>query len=81
MANTSLVTVLRRPFTCPVCSGREFYDRQIKLNTGTAEFFDLGWANQSALGITCATCGRIEQFVGDALELWQVEGGYPAPKS
>jgi predicted nucleic-acid-binding Zn-ribbon protein len=81
MAKPSLVTVLGQPFNCPVCGGREFYDRRIKLNTGGAEFFDLGWANQSALGVTCVACGHIDEFVGDAVELWKVEGGYPSPDS
>jgi predicted nucleic-acid-binding Zn-ribbon protein len=81
MATANLITVNGRQFTCPVCDGREFYDRQIKLNTGVAEYFDMGWANQSALGVVCAACGHIDEFVGSAVELWKVDGGYPAPES
>jgi hypothetical protein len=72
-----LATVHRRPFNCLVCAGGEFQQRSIKMNTTAAEFFDLGWANQSALGLLCTGCGHVHEFVGDAVELWQVDGGYP----
>jgi hypothetical protein len=29
----------------------------------------------------CPVCGHIDEFVGNAVELWKVEGGYPAPAS
>jgi predicted nucleic-acid-binding Zn-ribbon protein len=76
MAN-ALVTVRGREFTCLVCGGREFGTREIKLNTTGMEFFDLGWANRSSLGVICAACGYVHEFLGDAVELWAVDGGYP----
>jgi hypothetical protein len=59
--------VYDRPLKCVVCGGEEFWDREVKLNTTGMEFFDLGWANRSALGVICARCGFIHQFLGDAI--------------
>ncbi len=66
-----LVTVLDRPLHCVVCGGAEFWDREVKLNSTGMEFLDLGWANQSALGLICARCGFVHEFVGDAVKLWE----------
>jgi hypothetical protein len=73
----ALVTVLKPPFTCRVCDGRQFWERAAKLNSTGAEFLGFGWANKSARAVICAACGFIHEFTGDALELWTVEGGYP----
>ena len=74
----TLATVRGRPFRCLVCGCREFWNREIKLNSTAMEFFDLGWANQSALGLLCTSCGFVHEFAGDAIELWTREGGYPS---
>jgi predicted nucleic-acid-binding Zn-ribbon protein len=75
----SLVTIgqARHPFHCSVCQGNVFQDRQIVLNTSGAEFFNVGWANQSATGLVCMRCGYVHTFMSDAIELWQADGGYP----
>jgi hypothetical protein len=75
----SLVTVGndRQPFTCTVCRGNLFYDREIKLNTTGAELFNMGWANESADGLVCAGCGYLHTFVSGSVELWKASGGYP----
>jgi hypothetical protein len=73
----NLATVHRKPFRCLVCRGSLFSQREVKLNTSGMEFFDLGWANASALGVVCEACGHIHEFVGDAVELWEPESGYP----
>lgn len=67
----------RHEFTCLVCEGREFASREIKLNTTGMEFFDLGWANRSSLGVICVSCGYVHEFVGDAVEFREIDGGYP----
>jgi hypothetical protein len=59
-----------------VCGGRLFHDREVKINTSAAEFFDLAWANQSATGLVCEQCGYLHTFVSD-VELWDPSGGYP----
>jgi predicted nucleic-acid-binding Zn-ribbon protein len=65
-------------FACPVCQGQLFTDREIKLNTTGAEFFNMGWANQSAVGLVCQKCGYLHTFVAD-VKFWKPEGGYPEP--
>jgi hypothetical protein len=72
-----LVTVHNRPLRCVVCGTGEFWDREVKLNSTGMELLDLGWANQSALGLLCANCGFVHQFVGDAVNLWKRDQGYP----
>ncbi|HKS98579.1 MAG TPA: hypothetical protein VJT31_03530 [Rugosimonospora sp.] len=59
--------VHNKPLQCVVCGGGEFWDREVKLNSTAMEFFDLGWANQSAIGVICARCGFVHQFLGDAI--------------
>jgi len=61
----------RRPFSCTVCRGNLFADREIKLNTSGAEFFNMGWANESATGLVCLQCGYVHIFISDAIELWK----------
>jgi hypothetical protein len=79
LKNPSLVTIGagRRRFSCPVCTGNLFYDREIKLNTTGAEFFNMGWANESAAGLVCQQCGYLHTFVSGSVELWQSDHGYP----
>ena len=76
MPERSIVTVRGVALRCPVCSCREFIDRQVTLNTSLA-FFDLGWSNEEAMALFCVNCGHIDSFVGDVVELWEPEGGYP----
>jgi hypothetical protein len=73
-----LVTVHDRPLRCLVCGADEFWDREVKLNSTGLELFDLGWANRSALGLICATCGFVHEFLGDAVSLWKRDHGHPA---
>jgi len=73
----ALVTIGRTPFTCQVCRSEQFFDREVKLNTSGMEFFDLGWANQSATGLVCTRCGYVHLFLNDSLEFWKPEHGYP----
>jgi hypothetical protein len=73
-----LATVHGRALHCLVCGGGEFWDREVMLNSSGMEFMNLAWANQSALGLICTTCGYVHEFVGDAVSLWDRERGYPA---
>jgi hypothetical protein len=72
-----LATVARRPFECHVCQGRTFHDREVKLNTTGMEFLNLAWANASAIGLICLTCGYVHLFMEGPMELWEEDGGYP----
>ena len=59
------------PFSCTVCQGRLFADREVKLNTSGAEFFGLGWANQSARGLVCLRCGYVHLFMPGMIRMWE----------
>ncbi|GDY29922.1 hypothetical protein [Gandjariella thermophila] len=72
-----LATLLGRPLRCLVCGGREFWSREVKLNSTGAEFLGLSWANQSAVGLICDACGYVHEFAGPRPELWKPERGYP----
>jgi predicted nucleic-acid-binding Zn-ribbon protein len=62
-----------QPIQCLICAGDQFWDREIKLNTTGMELFDMAWANQSALGLVCASCGYVHEFVGDAVQMWDTK--------
>jgi len=62
-------TIGDKRITCLVCGGNEFWDREIKLNTTGMELFDMAWANKSALGLVCAACGYVHEFLGDAVQM------------
>jgi hypothetical protein len=57
-----------------------FIDGEVKLNTTGAEFFGMGWANQSATGLICQVCGYVHVLAFWA-ELWDPLDGYPDPES
>jgi len=62
-------TIGDKAISCLICGGGEFWDREIKLNTTGMELLDLAWANRSALGLVCAGCGYVHEFVGDAVQM------------
>lgn len=73
----SLVTVHGRAFTCLVCDCDQFTAREVLMNTPGMELFDLAWANKSSLGVICAGCGYLHEFLGDAVQFWDASAGYP----
>lgn len=50
---------------CTLCEGELFWDREVQLNTAGMTFLKLDWANDSATGIQCADCSRLELFADD----------------
>lgn len=48
---------------CTVCKHDRFEYREAQLNTATATFFKLDWANESAACLTCNSCGHILWFL------------------
>ena len=73
-----LATMDGTPFVCLVCQGGLFEHRQLKMNTGAAEFFGFAWADRSADCMICTACGYVHWFDGNtAMETWDPEGGYP----
>jgi len=61
----------KHQFSCTVCQGRLFADREVKLNTSGAEFFGFGWANQSAKGLVCLRCGYVHLFMPGMVRTWE----------
>ncbi|KAF0193501.1 MAG: hypothetical protein FD169_2468 [Bacillota bacterium] len=41
---------------CPVCGGKDFYQRQTLLNTAGATFLGFDWANANADNYVCSHC-------------------------
>jgi len=62
-----------KPIVCLVCGANQFWDREIKLNTTGMELFDMAWANASALGLVCASCGYVHEFMGDAVQMFDTQ--------
>ncbi|MCK2238704.1 MULTISPECIES: hypothetical protein [unclassified Crossiella] len=77
MSTSRLATVRGRALRCLVCGDREFWSREVKLNTTGAEFLGLAWANRSALGLICESCGHVHLFAGKRPEPWDPKQGYP----
>ena len=61
----------KHPFSCTVCQGKLFADREVKLNTSGAEFLGVGWANQSAKGLVCQRCGYVHLFMPGMVRMWE----------
>ena len=58
-----------RRLDCLVCGGEQFDYREVLMNTKGMTLLDLDWANKTALGAICRTCGHVHTFMGDAVEL------------
>jgi predicted nucleic-acid-binding Zn-ribbon protein len=52
-----------RPLKCQLCNHHEFLRREGQLNTRAASFFNLDWANTSAICFVCDNCGYIHWFL------------------
>ena len=65
--------VAGKALQCLVCSGTQFWNREVKLNTSGAELMGMEWANESATGLECTTCGFIHEFTGNAIQLYRTE--------
>ena len=57
------VEVQGQVLRCQVCGHDEFHRRDAQLNTAVATFFNMDWANSSALCYVCDRCGYIHWFL------------------
>jgi hypothetical protein len=57
------VEIEGRPLLCEICGHDHFWRRKAQLNTSVATFFDLDWANSSAVCFVCDGCGYIHWFL------------------
>ena len=57
---------------CLMCDNDTFRKREVKLNSTGMELFDLAWANESATGLICWSCGHVHLFVNRDLQLYRL---------
>ena len=60
---TKSYEVAGKVLRCLVCGHEEFARRDAQLNTAMASFFNLDWANKSAVCFVCDRCGHIHWFL------------------
>jgi len=60
--NAETVEIFGRQLKCMVCEHDRFWKREAQLNTATASFFNMDWANDSGVCIICNKCGYIHWF-------------------
>lgn len=48
---------------CLVCCNDTFFERPAQLNTRMMTFFNLDWANKTAICRVCESCGFIHWFL------------------
>ena len=51
-----------KPVRCPHCDGAQFVAGQAQLNTALASLFELDWLNETAIILSCVSCGQIQWF-------------------
>jgi hypothetical protein len=59
------VEVKGKQLVCPHCGNEYFWHRSGQLNTATASFFGLDWANKEAHCFVCSDCTHISWFLGE----------------
>ncbi|MFI9291284.1 hypothetical protein [Streptomyces gardneri] len=74
MAKPVHAAVGEKKVRCLICGGDVFREREVKLNSTGMEFFNMAWANESATGLICRSCGYVHLFVRGSLTLYRAEG-------
>jgi hypothetical protein len=69
-ASKTFATVGDLRVTCLFCGAAEFDKREVKINTTGMELMDLGWANESATGLVCLSCGFVHTFASK-VQMWR----------
>lgn len=72
-APTFTAVAANRQVVCLHCRDQEFWQRRAKLNSAAAEFFDLGWASEESLVLTCSNCGYMSEFMPHGVKLTEVQ--------
>lgn len=68
-AATYRARAANKDVVCLHCGQGEFWQRRAKLNSAASEFFDVGWASEESLVLTCTTCGFMCEFMPRAVQL------------
>ncbi|MFJ3504492.1 hypothetical protein [Streptomyces sp. NPDC090135] len=71
MAKPVHAQVGEKKIHCLICEGDTFREREVKLNSTGMEFFNLAWANGSATGLICWSCGYVHLFANGNLSLYR----------
>ncbi|WP_086824397.1 zinc ribbon domain-containing protein [Streptomyces sp. NRRL B-24572] len=74
MAKAVQAMIGEHPILCPMCDSDTFRKREVKLNSTGMELFDLAWANESATGLICRSCGYVHLFVNRDLRFHRFRG-------
>ncbi|MEU3688468.1 hypothetical protein [Streptomyces narbonensis] len=74
MAKPVHAVVGEKKVHCLICGGDTFREREVKLNSTGMEFFNLAWANESATGLICGSCGYVHLFVPGSLKVYRAQG-------
>ncbi|GGR20403.1 hypothetical protein [Streptomyces roseolus] len=73
MAKPVRARIGNREIRCLTCGGDVFREREVKLNSTGMEFFNLAWANESATGLICWSCGYVQLFVNGGISLFRAD--------
>ncbi|MFD3659943.1 hypothetical protein ACFWVF_04950 [Streptomyces sp. NPDC058659] len=71
MAKPLHAAIGEHPILCLVCGNDGFRKREVLLNSTGMEFFNMAWANESATGLICWSCGHVHLFVNPALRTYR----------
>ncbi len=71
MARPLHAAIGERPILCLMCGNNTFREREVKLNSTGMEFFNMAWANESATGLICWSCGHVHLFVNRDLRTYR----------
>lgn len=58
-----------RNVSCLHCGNDHFWPREVRLNSGASEFFDVAWASPEATALICSECGFLMHFMPEFLAL------------
>ncbi|MEU9298043.1 hypothetical protein [Streptomyces sp. NPDC048266] len=54
-----------------MCGNNMFREREVKLNSTGTELLNMAWANESATGLICWSCGYVHLFVNRDLRTYR----------
>ena len=53
--------------TCPHCGGTRFIEGSALLDSRGSSLFGVEWAGDSAVTLTCTSCGHVDWFADEGL--------------
>ncbi|MGW7514581.1 hypothetical protein ACWGJ2_03185 [Streptomyces sp. NPDC054796] len=58
---------------CLFCKGDLFRTRGVKLNSSGMELMKMAWADETATGLICSSCGYVHLFSNEAIQFYRPE--------